>query len=122
MRKFAIYYNNGDIVYGGGDDDELVPVYFSRKWLEAPSDGVSHVVVDSGGSEQVCKQEDYFIQMPYGEHGDGYVVGTSDLNAFLRQAVNHGSLVKFGGWTSAENYREIADKAHKDPYIRKRNV
>lgn len=121
MRKFAIYYNNGNIVYGGGEEDELVPVYFSRKWLEAPSDGVSHVVIDTELGEQVSKQEDYFIQMPYGEHGDGYVTGTSDLNPFLRQAINHGSFVKFGGWTSAENYRKIADTAPNDPYIRKRH-
>jgi len=119
IRKFAIFYNNGDVVYGGGEDDELVPVYFSRKWLEAPSDGVSHINIQN---DDVCratlKEQEYYFYLPHNFHGKGYIGGSLKIGPYLRQAVEIGSLVKFGGWTDTKNYRAIAVKAHRDTYIR----
>lgn len=31
MRKFSIYYNDGSVVNGGGEDDEEVTLTFSKK-------------------------------------------------------------------------------------------
>jgi len=118
MRKFAIFYNDGSVVYGGGDDDELIPVYFSRKWLEAPSDGVCHIAMeDPTLGRAVLKENEFYFQMPFDSHGDGYLGASMKLGAYLRQSFQGGTFVKFGGWTSTENYREIARKAQLDSYI-----
>ena len=49
IPRFAIFYANGDIVEGGGPDDETVEIKFevSKKWLEAPNDEVQAVVVEN---------------------------------------------------------------------------
>lgn len=118
MRKFAIFYNDGSVVYGGGDDDELVPVMFSRKWLEAPSDGVCHINIENDDVRRATlKQQEYYFYLPDNYHGKGYIGGSMKIGAFLRQAVDIGSLVKFGGWTDANNYKAIARQAQLDEYI-----
>lgn len=122
MRKFSIYYNDGTIVHGGGEEDELVPVYFSRKWLEAPSDGVCHINIEhSQIGRATLKQQEYYFMLPDNSHGNGYIGGSMKIGPYLRQAHNLGSLVKFGGWTDERNYRKIAAQAQRDDYIARNN-
>ena len=119
MRRFSIFYNDGTVVHGGGEDDELVPVYFSRKWLEAPSDGVCAVKTDSahvGGT--VFSQSEFYFQLPFNFHGKGDIFSSNKIGAYLRQACDFGSLVKFGGWTTYEGYNEAQIKARKDEWTR----
>lgn len=115
MRKFAIFYNDGSVVYGGGDDDEEVTLTFSRKWLEAPNDGISHINVED---EQIgrlpLKGHEFYYQLPINGHGDGSIGGSMKVGPFLRQL----GVVKFGGWTASLNFRDIANKAHRDTYIK----
>ena len=119
MRKFAIFYNDGNVVYGGGDDDEEVTLTFSRKWLEAPSDGVSHIIQqDSVSNRQTLFGNEYYYQLPYTSHGNGELGASMKAGPFLRQL----GIVKFGGWTASENYYAIAKKAHADTYILHRTV
>lgn len=119
LRKYKIFYNDGSTVEGGSDDDELVPVYFPRKWLEAPSDGVSHInIAHSKSGRATLKQQEYYFIFPEGGHGDGYVGGSMKIGAFLRQT----GLVKFGGWTHENNYSKIALQANQDEYIERQKA
>lgn len=115
MKKFSIFYNDGTVIHGGGEDDELVPVYFSRKWLEAPADGVCVVNVENSNTGTTAFQEsEFYFQMPHNFHGQGDIFASNKIGVFLRQACDVGSLVKFGGWTAFSNYREMAKKARLD--------
>ena len=120
IPKFTIVYNNGDVVHGGGEDDEVVMVAFSKKWLEAPSDGVSHVVgEDAGIGRAVLRQHEYYYQLPLNSHGKGSIGGSMKVGPFLRQAIDIGSPVKFGGWTGAATFYECANLANKDEWVPK---
>lgn len=118
MKKFAIYYNNGDIVYGGGEDDEEITLTFSRKWLEAPSDGVAAIQVESFelGRYSVDSQE-YYYMLPLEHHGEGDIGGSLKIGPYLRQLSDYGGIVKFGGWTDSTHYKEIKARAMKDGYL-----
>ena len=119
LRKFAIYYNDGSVVYGGGDDDEEVTLTFSKKWLEAPSDGISHIVQeDSVTNRQTLFGNEYYYQLPYNSPGEGELGASMKAGAYLRQS----GLVKFGGWTASENFYKIAKRAKADDYIKFRRV
>lgn len=117
MRKFSIFYNDGTVIHGGGEDDELVPVYFPRKWLEAPSDGVCQInVANEKGTVSINEFDAYFL-FPQDSHGEGSIFGANDLGAYLRQM----GLVKYGGWTSRANYREIKKQARRDHWTPQTN-
>ena len=119
MRKWKIFYNDGTTIEGGGDDDEIVTLQFSKKWLEAPSDGISHIIQqDSVTNRQTLFGNEYYYQLPYNSHGNGELGASMKAGAFLRQS----GLVKFGGWTASENFYEIAKKARADTYILFRTV
>ena len=118
MRRFAIYYNNGDVVRGGDDSDEEVTLTFSKKWLEAPSDGVACVVYeDKRVGRQILGSNEYFYQMPIDHHGKGALGASMKIGAYLRQLSDLGGIVKFGGWTDDVNFQEIKNKANKDEVI-----
>ena len=119
MRKFSIYYNNGDVVHGGGEDDEEVTLTFSRKWLEAPSDGVAVVVseAESTGRSQQNAYE-YYYQLPINGHGNGVTGGSMKVGAFLRQV----GIVKFGGWTEDVNHNALMIKASHDEWVGKQSA
>lgn len=115
MRKFAIFYNDGTVIYGGGEDDEAITLTFSRKWLEAPSDGVSHInVEDEVIGRQPLKGHEFYYQLPINSHGDGCIGGSMKVGPYLRQI----GVVKFGGWTSSKTFRDIGNKAHRDTYVK----
>lgn len=114
MRKFAIFYNNGEVVYGGGTEDEEVSITISKKWLEAPNDGVSHIISEVPDMGRLTlKDYEYYYQMPYSCHGEGDIGGSMKIGVYLRQI----GLVKFGGWTSNKNFRAIAGRANLSKWI-----
>jgi hypothetical protein len=119
VPKFTIVYNDGREVNGGGEDDELVPVYFSKKWLEAPSDGVSHIVVEVPDiGRHTTYGHEYYYQLPLNYHGAGDIGGSMKIGPYLRQLVGtEMSVVKFGGWTSTESYQARARQAHLSTHV-----
>lgn len=119
MKKFIIYYNDGTTVEGGDEDDELVPIYFSRKWLEAPSDGVTMIDREDPRGVISLKEWEFYFQLPDNFHGNGMIGGSNKIGPFLRQAAMPYSLVKFGGWTSHENFTEARRKSRDN--VRKKH-
>ena len=119
MRKFTIFYNDPDRepIHGGGEDDELVPVYFPRSWLEAPSDGVCQINVENEKGTVSINEFDCYFLFPEDSHGEGSIFGANDLGAYLRQM----GIVKYGGWTSRANYQEIKRKARRDNWTPQTN-
>ena len=65
------------------------------------------------------QESEFYFQLPYGFHGEGDVFASNKLGPFLRQAVDIGSIVKFGGWTNFKGYRELAKKARLDNWTPK---
>lgn len=114
MRKFTIYYNNGDIVEGGGDDDDIVTLTFSKKWLEAPSDGIAVVVSETSTTGRTTLHaNEFYYQLPFNRDGKGSNGASMKIGAFLRQL----GLVKFGGWTDDANHQELKKQASKNTYV-----
>jgi len=109
--RFAIFYED-EVVEGGGPGDETVDIVFrvSKKWIEAPVDGVQAVVVeDPHTSRKVLNGEDYYYAIP-----SGHIGATSDLGAFLRGHLQ--GLVKFGLMVPAEKW--IAALQRIKAYVR----
>jgi len=114
MRKIKLFYNDGTSVECGGDDDEEVTLTFSKKFIEAPSDGIACVHCDDAmtGRSPVYANEFYY-QMPINGHGKGCTGGSMKIGAFLRQL----GIVKFGGWTDSINHNNQMVAASKDTYV-----
>jgi len=122
IPKFSIYYTNGEVVHGGGEDDEEVTLTFSRQWLEAPNDGVCHIVVECPDlGRSIRKSYEYYYQLPLNFHGQGDIGGSMKIGPYLRQACDIGGLVKFGGWTSSKTFQDVARKANADTYVPKQS-
>lgn len=109
--KAIIYYNDGSEVLIGGEDDELVPIYFSKKWLEAPADGVAQIDVEKPEGTSSLNEYEFYYQMPFHFHGEGTIGASNKIGPFLRQSCMPYSLVKFGGWTNNANYQAIKKRA-----------
>jgi hypothetical protein len=110
LPKFSIFYNNGEVVHGGGEDDELVTLQVSRKWLEAPSDGVACVVIqDSVIGRQQLDMYEYYYHFPLNSHAKGACGGSHKIGMYCRQMTDIGGLVKFGGWTDTQHLPERAE-------------
>lgn len=111
IPKFSIFYTDGERYDGGGRDDEVVTIEVSKKWLEARSDGVVAVVVEDPALNRVVLDSmDFYYQLPVNSDGAGYCGRTNSIGPFLRQV----GLVKFGGWTATDNYREILGRAFSE--------
>ena len=116
MKKFAIYYNNGDVVQGGGEDDEEITLTFSKQWLEAPSDGVAVVVSETTTTGRTTlRANEFYYQLPINQHGLGCHGASMKIGAYLRQL----GVVKFGGWTDDGNHDEIKRRASMDTYVKR---
>lgn len=121
LPKWTIVYTNGHVVNGGGDDDEIVTLHVSKKWLEAPSDGVAVVVVeDSMIGRQQLQLYEYYYHFPVNSHGIGGIGGSAKIGPYLHQMTDLGGLVKFGGWTDTQNYYDLNAKAYNSTYVRPR--
>jgi hypothetical protein len=118
IPRFTIYYANRPPVDGGGEDDEIVYVAFSKKWLEAPADGVTHVVSEvSNVGRYFHSGQEFYYQLPLDSHGKGEIGSSMKIGPFLRQAVDNGSIVKFGGWTSVNVFQSNAAAAAKSAHV-----
>lgn len=118
IPRFSIFYTNGEQVDGGGEDDELVPIYVSRKWLEAPNDGVSHIVCETPDiGRNTVHSFEFYYQMPINFHGKGDIGGSMKIGPFLRQLTDIGGLVKFGGWTHNDSFKIAARAAHLSTHV-----
>ena len=119
MRKFAIYYNNGDVVEGGGDDDEEITLTFSKKWLEAPSDGVAVVVSETTTTGRTTLHaNEFYYQLPINGHGLGSNGASMKVGPYLRQL----GIVKFGGWTDDANHDSIKAKAKHNEHVQRQSA
>ena len=114
MRRFAIYYNDGSVVEGGGDDDEEVTLKFSKKWLEAPNDGVALVISETSltGRTMLAASEFYY-QLPENTHGKGCHGSSMKVGPYLRQL----GICKFGGWTDDKNHNEIKVRSKDNTHV-----
>lgn len=104
MRRFAIFYENGSIVEGGGEDDETVDVTFtvSKKWLEAPNDGIQAVIEENPYTcRYVWRDADYYYMLPQSQE----LCCTNDLGSYLR--IHLQGVIKFGTCTTSRNLAEI---------------
>lgn len=119
MKKFAIFYNDGSIIEGGGKDDEKITLSFtvSRKWLEAPIEGVQAVVAERADTCRIVwRGTDYYMMLPDETNGDCTVYSPQDdnLSVYLRTVLQ--GMVKFGMCLGDESYRELMKrvKEYKD--------
>ena len=104
--KFAIFYSNGDIIEGGDEDDEVVEVTIrtTRKWLEAPNDGVQAVVVYNPYScRYVWRDQDHYFMLDGGE-----IHAADDIGPYLREHLK--GLMKFGLCVNREEWEEVYRK------------
>ena len=104
FEPFAIFYSDGSIVEGGGDDDEIVELTFkvSKKWLEAPNDGVQAVIVKNPYScRYVWRGHDHYFQMDGGE-----IHAADDIGPYLRMHLQ--GMMKFGLCMNTEDFAEVA--------------
>ena len=104
FEPFAIVYSDGSIVEGGGDDDEIVELTFkvSRKWLEAPNDGVQAVIVKNPYScRYVWRGHDHYFQMDGGE-----IHAADDIGPYHRMHLQ--GMMKFGLCMNTEDFAEVA--------------
>lgn len=110
--RFAIYYADGSVVEGGGEDDELVDITLrvSRDWLAAPADRVLGVIVEHPQTSRVVlRGGEFFYPVEGGEYGFA-----DDIGAWLRKlggAVKRGEYVSTEGmarmWAWAKSYIRI---------------
>lgn len=101
-KRFAIVYEDGSIVYGGGPDEEMVDVVHRvpRTWLEAPTDGVQAVIAEDHDGPRTWRGQDHYFVLPCGTEFHS----ADDLGPYLRKRVG---LVKFGLCLNEEDHRTI---------------
>ena len=105
VPKYAIFYGDGEIVEGGGDDDEWVDVTLRipRKWRDAPAVKVQAVIVENPyTSRYVWRHSDHYYWVPSGE-----VCSTDVIGEYLRGYV---PAIKFGLCLTQEEHDELARK------------
>ena len=106
LDPFAIFYNDGSIAEGGGEDDEMVEVTFkvSRKFLEAPNDGIQAIVVYNPYScRYVWRDSDHFFMLSGGE-----IHAADDIGPYLRKHLK--GMMKFGLCLNREEYEDVFRK------------
>lgn len=106
FEPFAIFYDDGSVVEGGDDTDELVEITFkvSKKWLEAPNDGVQAIVVRNPYTcRYVWRGHDHYFTLDGGE-----LHAADDIGAYLRKHLK--GMMKFGLCMNTEEYAELAKK------------
>ena len=106
--RWAIFYADGSVVEGGGEDDEIVEVTFrvNKKWLEAPNDGIQAVIQENPYScRYVWRGQDHYFQMSGGE-----VHMADDIGPYLREHLK--GMMKFGLCINREEHEAIQAKVN----------
>ena len=106
FEPFAIFYDDGSVVEGGGPDDEVVELTFkvSKKWLEAPNDGIQAVVVRNPFTcRYVWEGEDHYFMLDGGE-----IHCADDIGPYHRKHLK--GMVKYGLCLNTEDYTEMVKK------------
>lgn len=110
IPKFAIFYNDGSIVEGGGQEDEEITLSFtvSKKWLEAPIDGVQAVVSERADTCRIVwRGTDYYVMLPNETNGDCTVYSPQDDNLSVYHRTILRGMMKFGMCLGDNKYREL---------------
>lgn len=103
FEPFAIFYADGSVVEGGGSDDEVVEVTFrvSKKWLEAPNDGIQAVIVRNPYTcRYVWSGQDHYFMLDGGE-----IHMADDIGPYQR--VHLKGMVKYGLCLNTEDYAKV---------------
>ena len=104
VPKYAVFYGDGTVVEGGGDDtdDEWVEVTLRipRIFMEAPPDNVQAVVVANPYTcRYVWEGNDYYYWVPNGE-----ACSTDSIGEYLRGFVPS---IKYGLCLTQEQYDDM---------------
>jgi len=118
IPKFSIIYADGTQYDGGGVDDEVVTLSFSKRWLEAPSGGVQIVLQENDlTGRNILKDGEYFYMLPLEEPHRGDIGITNKVTPIILQL----GTIKWGGWTSDNAYASSLVKANKSTHCRPRS-
>lgn len=107
IPKFAIFYDDGAVVEGGGEDDEMVEVTFrvSKKWLEAPNDGIQAVVVENPYScRYVWRGHDHYFMLPE----EFEIHAADDIGPYHRKHLK--GMMKYGLCVGTRQFEELHEK------------
>jgi len=95
---FVVWYNNGQVVRGST----------FQEWLELPIDGVLYLLLlFPDGTSHHCAGTDLYWSYDFGQ-GQIYA-HDNDRDGVLRRL----PWVKFGQWTSPEQFQQISEQAIK---------
>lgn len=106
IEPFAIFYADGSVVEGGGDDDQVVEVTFrvSKQWLDAPNDGIQAVIVRNPYTcRYVWRGHDHYFMLSGGE-----IHAADDIGPYQRQHLK--GMLKYGLCVNTEEFAEVAKK------------
>ena len=115
MRRFEIYYHNGTIIRGGGNDDEYVSIRVPKSWIEAPPDGVQAIVVED--EERGCallRERDFYMIGSKDSPFNGAIMQTKDLGPYLREM----GLVKYGLWMDSRKFQELKNRLGESDFYK----
>lgn len=104
FEPFAIFYEDGTVVEGGGPDDEVVEITFkvSKQWIEAPCDGVQAVVVRNPFTcRYVWTGQDHYFQLDGGE-----IHMADDIGPYHRKHLQ--GMMKYGLCLNTEDFAQVA--------------
>jgi hypothetical protein len=108
--RFAVFYADGSVVEGGGEDDEFVEVTIrvSRDWLEAPAARVLGVVAEQGDiSRVVLRGVDFYYPLEDGEYGfaDHLAAWSRKMGGVVKEGEYVSDRLMAGFWAWAKEYR-----------------
>lgn len=104
FEPFAIFYDDGSVVEGGREDDEVVELTFrvSRQWLEAPNDGIQAVIVRNPHTcRYVWRGQDHYFMLDGGE-----IHMADDIGPYHRKHLK--GMMKYGLCMNTEAYAKVA--------------
>lgn len=109
FEPFAIFYDDGSVVEGGGEDDEIVEVTFrvSKAWLDAPNDGIQAVIVRNPFTcRYVWSGQDHYFMLDGGE-----IHCADDIGAYHRKHLK--GMMKYGLCLNTEDYVALINEIKK---------
>lgn len=105
IPRYAIFYGDGSVVEGGGEDDEWVEVRLRipKTWRDAPPDNVQAVICENPySSRYVWRGTDFYYWVP-----DGEASCADSIGEFMRGYL---PLIKFGLCLPEADYSDLVAK------------